>query len=156
MSLVGELCPDTVRLFCEASQLTNLRLSYNGNSEIKTFFPDSQPSVETRNLGSPAFVRVNLTNVVREPSSQVADYCLYLTVDLFQLQAQKIKNISCGNADVVDTKLVNVIIEPERIPDPPSIRAVNITYQLGELTLLEVTWDKAKVVACICCTHSIP
>ncbi len=141
-SLVGEFCPGTVRLVCEGVELTNLRLKYNDSVEIISFFPDSPPLTET-NLNNRAFVSVQLKSVSKH--LLVANFSVYLTVDLLELQAQNIMSISCGNLDVISIKAVNINITPENVPDIPHITAVNVIYQSGFLSLLEVIWNKTKV-----------
>ncbi len=144
VSLVGEHCPGTVRLFCNATELSSLRWKYNGNMEIVTFFPDSIPSIRTE-TGNLAFLSVVLTSVSRNP--QVANYSTYLIVDLDRLQADitTITNISCGNPDVLETEQVDVTIARQLTPDSPRITAVSVTYQSGLLISLEVTWEKTQV-----------
>ncbi len=142
VSLVGEVCPGTVRLFCEGVELNFLQISYNRSMEIITFFPDSVPSIRT-NLNNPAFLSVNLASASQ--NLQGTNYSVILTIDPSVLQAENIMNIVCGNVDLMETEQVDITIRPEQVPDIPQIIAVNVTYQSGVLTSLDVAWNKTKV-----------
>ena len=78
VSLVGEQCPGTVRLFCEGVHLTSLRWSYNTtNEEIHSFHPDSVISTQT--VPNPAFISVDLRAVLQSVEPNFGNFSSTLT-----------------------------------------------------------------------------
>ncbi len=91
MSLVGEQCPGTVRLFCEGVHLTGLHWKYNNGMNVVTviIFLGDETSLLNRtiSLQSP-FVSVQLLNLMSHDWIH-ANFYSVLTVDLLQLQKRK-------------------------------------------------------------------
>ncbi len=134
MSLVGEKCPVTVKLFCEGVDLTILTWSYNREDcVIHSFAPDNTITAPIRlSLESP-FQFVQLTHVSR--SQRFGNFSSVLTVELSQLQEHNVTDITCGDPVFYRSLNVNVTIKEPRIPDYPEIVDVNITT-----STLTVTW----------------
>ena len=148
VSLVGEHCPGTVRLFCEGVNLVQLRWIYNGNNFIYSFVSDSDISSTPIQLSSyPAFLSVQLTNV----SSQFlargqTHFFSVLTVDVEQLQTQlRIIDISCGDVSTFETIQVDPIITQETTPDNPEISSISACYHSGLLNILQISWIKLVI-----------
>ena len=158
VSLVGEHCPGTVRLFCEGVNLVQLRWIYNGNNFICSFVSDSDISSTPIQLSSyPAFLSVQLTNV----SSQFlargqTHFSSVLTVDVEQLQTQGIIDISCGDVITFETIQVDPIITQETTPDNPKVSSISACYHSGLLNSLQISWIKLVIQSCIhaCRYHS--
>ncbi len=114
VSLVGEHCPGTVRLFCERVDLTQLewRLYHAENINFfKTFSPDSVN--ETRNVSILASASVELIRVSQDRISKVfANFSSILTLELSQtaIEIINITRISCGDAETNNDTLVNISI----------------------------------------------
>ncbi len=89
VSLVGEHCPGTIRLFCEGVDLTALRWRYNGDNVIHSFSTTDLPisSVTT----NPAFITVELQSVTSNPNDErFGNFVSVLTADIAQLQSQNV------------------------------------------------------------------
>ena len=155
MSLVGEHCPGTVRLFCEGVDLEYLRWTYNATMPvedpvIQVILPsdaDMTPFVESVAFRNPAFLTVEVdlvsTKTINEIS--VANFFTILTVDLAQLAQQNITSITCGQlGHLTDSLAVNVtILRPSFIaPRTLNITSVIASYQFGSLSSVEVQWTK--------------
>ncbi len=118
VSLVGEHCPGTIRLFCEGVDLTILTWSYNGESYvIHSFAPDNIIPASIRlSLESP-FQYVQLTHASRSLADQrFSNFSSVLTVKLSQLQEHNVTDITCGDPEIHHSLDVNVTIKEPRIP----------------------------------------
>ena len=110
VSLVGPLCPETVRLFCEGVELTFLGWTYNEGIDIIDRVGPDHPVTSTPIIpANPAFVSVRITNVSFDSRIRRANFSSVLIVDLLELNKQNIKNISCGDLLEEDTHLVDVV-----------------------------------------------
>ncbi len=141
VSLVGEHCPGTVRLFCEGVNLVHLRWIYNGNNYIYSFLSDSDISPTPIPLSfHPAFLSVQLTDVSSQfIAREQTNFSSVLTVDVEQLQTQGIIDISCGDVITFETIQVDPIIIQETTPKVSSISAC---YHSGLLNSLQISWIK--------------
>lgn len=148
-NLVGPHCPGLVRLFCEATGLSILRWRFNGDENIATFFSDS----EITNLKvpyHPAFVLVELTNIVQSSEGTSNNFSSILTVDLSQLEKQNVTNITCGDSINSETIHTNVTIITQFFPDRLNITGhrVTATYDSNGIKKITAVWNK---VVSLCC-----
>ncbi len=144
VSLVGEHCPGTVRLFCEGVDLTQLRWRYNGANRVYSFMTTDLPMSAVPS--NPAFVHVQLINVTQTPSDpRFAQFISVLTVDITQLHSQNIASISCGDSGTIATEQVSVIPQQPSVPNSPVITAVTATYMSDLLITLEASWMELVV-----------
>ncbi len=139
VSLVGEHCPGTIRLFCEGIDLSFMRWRYNGVSDIYSFRTTDQPM--GLELSNSAFVHVELINVTQTPNdARFARFTSVLIVDIAQLEVQNVFNINCGDPGTIATEPVDVITLQLSVPSSPVISAVTATYKSGLLMTLNVSW----------------
>ena len=141
MSLVGEHCPGTIRLFCEGVDLTTLRWRYNGDNVIYSFSTTDLPmnSVTT----NPAFISVELKFVASTPNDErFGNFVSVLTADITQLQSQNVGNINCGDPGTIDTEPVDIRVLQPSIPITPRVSSVIATYLFGALQTIDVSWIK--------------
>ncbi len=139
VSLVGEHCPGTVRLFCEGVDLTILTWSYNQEDYvIHSFAPDDTITAPIRlSLESP-FQLVQLKHVSRSLADQrFGNFSSVLTVELSQLQEHNVTDITCGDPELHHSLDVNVTIKEPRIPEEPQLITVNTTDDPKGIT---ITW----------------
>ncbi len=140
MSLVGEHCPGTVRLFCEGVDLTILTWLYNNQEDyvIHSFAPDNTITAPIRlSLESP-FQFVQLTHVSRSfADRRFGNFSSVLTVELSQLQEHNVTDITCGDPVLHHSLDVNVTIKEPRIPEEPQLITVNTTDDPKSIT---ITW----------------
>ena len=151
VNLAGLHCPGTVRLFCEATDLSGLRWTYNGSVEIITYFSDSVPFSQTdQSLSSAAFPDVSLTAITPNPGELgFANFSSLLVADLANLEALAITDITCGDGLTFETEEVNVRIR-NLTSDNPNITNVESVYSNGILSNLQVTWK--RIVSFLCVT----
>ncbi len=136
MSLVGEHCPGTVRLFCEGVDLTFLRWSYNSTNEnIVYFLPDDQVGTITL-MPAPFIESVELINVSQSAQQDFANFSSILTLNISQLEKQHITEITCGDPKTSHSIPINVRLRQQLLPEIP--RLINTTYEYSELT---VSWE---------------
>ncbi|XP_064406487.1 uncharacterized protein LOC135351421 isoform X2 [Halichondria panicea] len=143
VSLVGEHCPGTIRLFCEGVDLTTLRWRYNGDNVIYSFSTTDLPinSVTT----NPAFINVELKFVASTPNDErFGNFVSVLTADIAQLQSQNVGSINCGDPGTIDTEPVNIRILQPSIPITPRVSLVVATYHSGTLRKIDVSWIKLE------------
>ncbi len=139
VSLVGEHCPGTVRLFCEGVDLVHLRWTHNENNLIYDFQTDSETSSDPIPLLRPEFLSVQLRAVSQSLLSSV------LTVDVEQLQLQGVTSISCGDVATIRTIQVDPIIIHETTPDSPKVSSISARYHSGLLNSLQISWIKLVI-----------
>ena len=148
ISLVGSHCPGTLRLFCEGTDLTSLRWTFNGGTEIDTFYPnDVEIARPPLNQHRP-FTFVALLKVVQNSNNPVyGNFLSVLTVDLSQLE-QNVTNISCGDPSTIDAEPVNVTTILQSVPANPNITEVSATYNSAGLESIKVAWNKVVSLKC--------
>ncbi len=148
MSLVGEYCPGTGRLFCEGVDLPFVRWKYDtlrppiNDGNIHAILPteDSNQTVHLEN--NPAFLTVNVVSISRRKIN-VANFSTILTVDLIQLAEQSITSISCGANQLVTVSVNVSILQPSfNAPSTINITSVLATYHLGSLNSVDIQWTK--------------
>ncbi len=147
MSLVGEHCPGTVRLFCEGVDLSFLRWSYDAGFGLVTIEPVIFPSdpVELVSNQNPAFLTIQVVNISQGINDSTAYFSTILTVDLVQLAQLNITRITCGQlGDLTDSVAVDVSILRPSFIAPWTLNITNVvaTYQSGSLDSVEVHWTK--------------
>ena len=164
-SLSGAYCPGTVKLFCEGTDLTSVRWSFNGGTVIESFLPVDTETITFPSAQYPAFVSVELTHVVQNTNPVFGNFSSILTVDLSQLEEQSVSSISCGDPGTSKTVLVNVVIIRRSRPDSPNITGVTATYNSNGVRSVTVAWNKvvsliiyctisACTKLCIACMHN--
>ena len=132
-----------MKLFCEGTDLTFLSWSFNGGIEIESFLPNDAPETSTfPSAQYPAFISVELTDVVQSTDLVFGNFSSILTVDLSQLEEQSVSSISCGDPGTSKTVPVNVNIIRRSRPDGPNITGVTATYNSTGLRHVTVAWDK--------------
>ncbi len=143
MSLVGEQCPGTVRLFCEGVELTLLRWKYNENNEIVSYDPRATPNYSNL-LGVSAFRNVELFSVAQNPgNARFANFTSILTIDLTGLQEIGVTNITCGDPVYTDTLYTEIKIIEQSYPEIINITKVIASYvHNSSLKSLDLTWKK--------------
>ena len=155
VSLVGPHCPGTIRLFCEGVDFPTFRWIYNGNIDIGySYHSDAFPGTQT-STSNPAFVSIQLIAVSQySPDPRFANFSSILSVNLSQLEQQKIKNISCGDPWIFDTVPVDVHIVHETLPAAPNF--ISLSVQLAAvlknksdsmIIILLVLWGKLRPVS---------
>ena len=146
VSLVGEYCPGTVRLFCEGVDLTQLewRLYHVENINFfKIFSPDSLN--ETRNVSILASASVELVRVSQDRISKVfANFSSILTLELSQtaIEIQNITRISCGDPETTNDTMVNISIVKETLPNVSNFSVRINTSSVPSIFILAVTWKQ--------------
>ena len=150
VSLVGEHCPGTVRLFCEGVDLIQLRWTHNGNDLIYDFQADSEISSAPIQLSSHSpFLSVQLTALFSQFLARVqTNFSSVLTVDVEQLQLHGVTNISCGDVTTIGTIQVDPIIIQETIPNNPKVYSISARYHSGLLNHLQISWIKLVIQSC--------
>ncbi len=145
VSLVGELCPGTVRLFCEGVDLTVLqwRLYYGDNYSSKKFVTDSVNSTKQVFNDSPLVsASVELVQVSQDRISKVfANFSSILTLELSQM-AIDITRISCGDAVNNNDTSVNISIVEETLPNISNFSVIIDTSSNNAIDMLTVTWNQ--------------
>ncbi len=139
VSLVGEHCPGTVRLFCVGVDLTSLRWKYNESNAIQHFLVDAVPSAPIL-LANPAFLSVQLTDISQ--FARLANISSTLTVDVEQLQRTMVSSISCGDVRTFKTLQIDPVVIHETTLSNPEISLVRIYYYSNMLQHLQVSWMK--------------
>ena len=130
-----------MRLFCEGTDLTSLRWTFNGDTEIDTFLPIDVEIARPLHEHRP-FIFVALIEVVQNPNKSVyGNFSSVLTVDLSQLE-QNVTNISCGDPGTIDAEPVNVTTILQSVPANPNITEVSATYNSAGLESIKVAWNK--------------
>ncbi len=148
MSLVGELCPGTVRLFCEGVDLTLLqwRLYYGDNYSSKKFVSNSVNGTKQVFNDSPlvsAFVE--LVQVSQDRISKVfANFSSILTLELSQMaiEIHNITRISCGDAVNNNDTSVNISIIEDTLPNIFNMSVSIDTSSIHAIVMLTVTWNQ--------------
>ena len=138
VSLVGELCPGTVRLFCEGVDFTNLRWSYNSTDQEIVFF-ELDDETRTINLSSSSpFISVELSSVSQSAElATFGNFSSILSLNISQLEQQQITNITCGDPVTFDTVPVNVQLRQQSPPE-----SLNISFSKLKLIVL---WEPPSV-----------
>ena len=141
VSLVGEHCPGTIRLFCEGVDLTTLWWRYNEDNVIYSFSTTDLPMSFVP--PNPAFINVELKFVTSNPNDErFGNFVSVLTANIAQLQSQNVENINCGDPGIIDTEPVNIRILQPSIPITPRVSSVAATYHFGTLRTIDVSWIK--------------
>ncbi len=146
MSLVGEHCPGTVRLFCEGINLNFMRWQYNGmNLEdiSATFFPSHTNKLNRIIYLTYPFVSVQLLNF-SQPIAYRADFFSVLAVDILGLHKQNVTSLSCGDSTNSTKLRVDISFT---FPRNLTISSVSATYDEGNLINLKVQWMKLVSVS---------
>ena len=131
-----------MKLFCEGTDLTSIRWSFNGSTVIESFLPIDAETTTFPSAQYPAFVSVELTYVVQNTNPVFGNFSSILNVDLSQLEEQSVSSISCGDPGTSITVPVNVVIIRQSVPDRPNITGVNATYNSTGLKSVTVSWNK--------------
>ncbi len=120
VSLVGEQCPGTVRLFCEGVHLTTLRWSYNStNKEIHSFYPDGV--ISTQIVSNPAFISVELRAVSQNGADPIyGNFSSALTLNISQIEDQHINEIRCGDPATYQMIAIDVQVRQQSQPKDTS------------------------------------
>ena len=148
VSLVGEHCPGTVRLFCEGVDLTLLewRFYHDDNMYLlKRFHTDSVN--ETRkvfNDSTLVFASVELVNLSQNRMSILfANFSSVLSLDISQIAIgiQKVFRIKCGDALHFNETSVNISIVQETVPNVYNF-SVSINTSISAINILTVTWNQ--------------
>ncbi len=140
VSLVGELCPGTVRLFCEGVDLTHLRWSYNSTDQ-EIVFLELDDETRTINLSSSSpFISVELSSVSQSAELAFGNLSSILTLNISQLEQQHITEIRCGDTATFDTVPVNVQLRQQSPPESPQL--INISFSKIKLIVL---WEPPSV-----------
>ncbi len=140
MSLVGEQCPGTVRLFCEGVHLTSLRWSYNTtNEEIYSFHPDSVISTQT--VPNPAFISVDLRAVFQSVEPNFGNFSSTLTLDISQLEEQHINEIRCGDPVTHQTITIDVQIRQQALSEYPQQINIVKSFKSSTSIMLTISWE---------------
>ncbi len=146
VSLVGEHCPGTVRLFCEGVNLDYLRWSYDTGLGLVTINPIIFPSgIDLASNQNSAFLTIQVVNISRGQNNSTAYFSTILIADLVQLAQQNITRITCGQLEnITDSVAVDVTILVPSFIAPLAINITNVvaTYQSGNLSSVEVHWTK--------------
>ncbi len=146
VSLVGEHCPGTVRLFCEGVDLTQLEWRFYHAENInffKTFSPDSVN--ETKNVSILASASVKLVQVSQDRISKVfANFSSILILELSQtaIEIHNITRISCGDAETNNDTMVNISIVKETLPNVSNFSVRINTSSIPSIVILAVTWKQ--------------
>ncbi len=140
VSLVGELCPGTVRLFCEGVDLTNLRWSYNSTDQEIVFF-ETDDETRTIYLSSTSpFISVELRSVSQRGQAIFGNFSSILTLNISQLEQQHITELRCG--DPVTFKIVSVNIQLRQQSPPESPQLINVSFSRIRILVL---WEPSSV-----------
>lgn len=142
INLVGAHCPGTTRLYCEGTDLSSLRWTFNGDTEIDTFIANDMIITRPPRQQHPPFILVELTAVAQSSNVVFSNFSSILTVDLLQLGEESVTNITCGDPGTNQTLPVNVVIIRDTVPVNPNITEVNATYNSAGLRSVTVTWNK--------------
>ena len=129
-------------MFCEGTDLTSLRWTFNGNKEIDTFLPNDVETKRPPTHEHRPFILVSLKEVVQNSNPVFWNFSSVLTVDLSQLEEQNVTNISCGDPGTIDTEVVNVTTIRQSVPTGPNITEVRATYNSAGLKSIKVAWNK--------------
>ncbi len=145
VSLVGEHCPGTVRLFCEGVDLTLLqwRLYYNDSMySSEKFMTDSvNGTKKVFNNSSFGSVSVELVQVSQHSSKVFANFSSILILELSQI-ATEIHRISCGDPVNNNDTSVNISIVKETLPDVSNFSVRINTSSVPSIVILAVTWKQ--------------
>ena len=146
VSLVGEHCPGTVRLFCEGVDLTLLewRFYHDGNMYLlKRFHTDSVN--ETRkvfNDSTLVFASVELVNLSQNRMSILfANFSSILSLNISQIPIgiHNVFRIRCGDLLNFNETLVNISIVEETLPN---VYNFSVSVNTSISTILTVTWNQ--------------
>ncbi len=148
VSLVGDVCPGTVKIQCYGEDLSILRWRYNGNMNRVTFFSDAIAPSTIRITNNPAFLQAELLSVAPSVDRNFANFSSVLIVHVAQLQLEGITNIVCGNPQTFESLPVDVNVIQEPVPETPSGTMVTAAYESGLLMEVIVSWNKQVSLVC--------
>ncbi|XP_064406052.1 uncharacterized protein LOC135351061 isoform X3 [Halichondria panicea] len=144
-SLVGQLCPGTMKMFCYGIDLSILRWRYNGNIDIVTVFSDASAPFSFE-INNPAFLSVELLSVAQDPvDPNFGNFSSELVVNVSQLQAVSVMSITCGDPDTFKMIPVDVEIIQQTEPESPNGTNVTALYEFGSLTDVIVSWEQLEI-----------
>ncbi|XP_064406172.1 uncharacterized protein LOC135351151 isoform X2 [Halichondria panicea] len=143
VSLVGEHCPGTVRLFCEGVDLTLLEWKFYHDDNmylLKRFDTDSvNETTKVFNDSTLVSASVELVELSQDKILRIfANFSSVLSLDISQIAigVQKVFKIRCGDAQNFNETLVNISIVEETVPN-----VYNFSVSINTF-ILTVTWNQ--------------
>ena len=143
VSLVGEHCPGTVRLFCEGVDLTLLEWKFYHDDNmylLKRFDTDSvNETTKVFNDSTLVSASVELVELSQDKILRIfANFSSVLSLDISQIAIgiQKVFKIRCGDAQKFNETLVNISIVEETVPN-----VYNFSVSINT-SILTVTWNQ--------------
>ena len=147
VSLVGEHCPGTVRLFCEGVDLTLLewRFYHDDNEyKLKHFDTDSvNDTTKVFNDSTLVSASVELVQLSQDRISRTfANFSSILSLNIqIPIGIHNVFRIRCGDALNFNDTLVNISIVEETLPNVYNF-SVSVNTSISTIDILTVTWNQ--------------
>ncbi len=149
VSLVGEHCPGTIRLFCEGVDLTVLdwRLYHDDDMYISEHFDIDNANETTKCFNDSTLDQVSasvqLVNLSRGNIMTFANFSSVLILYISQksIGIRNVFRISCGDALNFNETSVNISIVQETVPNVYNF-SVSINTSMSAIYTLTVTWNQ--------------